>query len=1030
MSERILKALMQLFAILAKPDSNADERKEVVRSFLRQQLNHELIENYLAMFDDYFDQYQKKSGSETKQRKRLAASSVKVIMISTVINQELTQKEKIIVLVRLIEFVTSGGEIPEQENEFVTTVSDTFNIDRITFEQIKTFVVDNFVFTPDWENLLVIDSNSHPTGQRKVKRIFVDSFKGQIRVLKIDISSIFLMRFVSESELYLNGQLLQDNKVYLISSGSSIRSPQLKPIYYSDIVGNFSLDISKPRVILEANNIHYNFKGGKVGLHNISFVEKSGKLIGIMGASGTGKSTLLNVLNGSEKPFQGEILINGVNIHKEPEKIEGLIGHVSQDDLLIEDLTVFENLYYNAKLCFDNYSHFQILRAVVKVLQNLGLYEIKDMKVGNPLNKKISGGQRKRLNIALELIREPAVLFLDEPTSGLSSRDSENILDLLKELALKGKLVFVVIHQPSSDIFKMFDRLLLLDKEGYLIYNGDPVDSIIYFKSRIHQANWSESECHTCGNVNPEQIFNIVEAKVIDEYGHFTKTRKVSPKEWHQYFLEYTRNERRRSVLVRELPELSFKIPNAFKQFWVFVTRDVLAKLANKQYLIINILESPFLAFILSYIIKYFNVDAGNEYGYTLMENSNLPVYLFMAVIVALFVGLTVSAQEIIKDRRILKREEFLHLSRTSYLWSKIFILFTLSAFQSLVFVLIGNYTLEIQDMYLEYWLVLFSVWTFANVLGLNISDSFQTSVTIHILIPFLIIPQIILSGIIVKYDKLNPKISSPSSIPIYGEIITARWAYEALAVYQFKHNAYQAQFYDLDKQMSIAEYKKNYWLKTLENKLTEIERNYKNPDKAAQLESDLQLLRNELEKELQINFSKKVDLSLLYPDKISSTVLQNIEAYFMLLKKHYINMNNLARKGKDDIITEIESDKKRSEEFLQIKREHFNERLNDFVTNNDELISIIEYNHRLYQKTDPIFQDPEHFLIKSHFYAPQKKLFGYFVDTFWVNIIVIWLFTAALYITLQFRLFAVVVLLIERVNMRIKNKLEDKAEK
>ncbi len=89
-----------------------------------------------------------------------------------------------------------------------------------------------------------------------------------------------------------------------------------------------------------------------------------------------------------------------------------------------------------------------------QVLKNLGLYEIKDIQVGSPLNKKISGGQRKRLNIALELIREPAVLFLDEPTSGLSSRDSENILDLLKELSLKGKLVFVVIHQPSSEIFQ------------------------------------------------------------------------------------------------------------------------------------------------------------------------------------------------------------------------------------------------------------------------------------------------------------------------------------------------------------------------------------------------------------------------------------------------------------------------------------------------------------------------------------------------------------------------------------------------
>src|SRR5690606_10976686 len=120
-----------------------------------------------------------------------------------------------------------------------------------------------------------------------------------------------------------------------------------------------------------------------------------------------------------------------------------------------------------------------------KMLLTLGLADSRDLKVGNPLEKTISGGQRKRLNIALELIREPSVLFVDEPTSGLSSRDSENIMDLLKELALKGKLVFAVIHQPSSDIFKMFDKLIIMDTGGYPIYYGNPVDSIIYFKKLV-----------------------------------------------------------------------------------------------------------------------------------------------------------------------------------------------------------------------------------------------------------------------------------------------------------------------------------------------------------------------------------------------------------------------------------------------------------------------------------------------------------------------------------------------------------------
>ncbi|MDZ7635552.1 MAG: hypothetical protein U5L72_14420 [Bacteroidales bacterium] len=151
-------------------------------------------------------------------------------------------------------------------------------------------------------------------------------------------------------------------------------------------------------------------------------------------------------------------------------------------------------------------------------------------------DKKISGGQRKRLNIGLELMREPAVLFADEPISGLASHDSENVMDLLKDQAMNGKLVFVIIHQPSSDILKMFDRLWLLDRGGYMIYDGDPVDAIVYFKTETSQANAAESECPTCGNVETDEILQIVEAKVVDPDGRKGEERQVSPVRWYHSY--------------------------------------------------------------------------------------------------------------------------------------------------------------------------------------------------------------------------------------------------------------------------------------------------------------------------------------------------------------------------------------------------------------------------------------------------------------------------------------------------------------
>ena len=1012
MSEKILKALMELFAIIASPDGNGKDRRSVVLSFLSRQLNHDLVNDYLRIFDAYYEKHQ--ALHIERGEKRIGADSVKVLRICNDINKELAQKQKIIVLVQLFEFVKSnGGEISDQEFAFITAVSDSFYIPQEEYRLIRDFTQNSFDRIPDTRHLLVVNNNKTflPTEN---KHIYSEYLTGQIWVMHIPTTGLYFLRYIGESEVYLNGQILQQDKVFALNTGTSIRNHHLKPLYFSDIVSIFKEDLELQRIVFEAEEVSYCFKSGVTGLHQISFREESGRLVGIMGSSGAGKSTLLNILNGSMIPSEGRVLINGIDIYKEKIKANGLIGHVSQDDLLMEELTVFQNLYYNTRLCFDNYTEVQIIQSVNNMLHNLGLHEIKDIQVGTPLNKKISGGQRKRLNIALELIREPAILFLDEPTSGLSSKDSENIMDLLKDLTLKGKLVFVVIHQPSSDIFKMFDNLLILDTGGYLIYNGNPVDSIMYFKSKVHQANWADSECHVCGNVNPEQIFNIVESLVIDEYGKETRTRKISPEEWHRFYLSTEASEKTRQIKEnRHLPSISFKVPGILKQLSVFVTRDILSKIANTQYLIINLLEAPFLAFILAFIIKYFNVSETNETGYTLLENSNLPVYLFMSVIVATFMGLTVSAEEIIKDRKILKREAFLNLSWSGYLLSKLTVMMTISAIQAFTFVLIGNSILEINGMFFKYWIVLFSAWTASNVMGLLISDSFKTVVTIYILIPFLVIPQIILSGVIVKYEKLNPQISSPSKIPAYGEMMPARWGYEALAVEQFMRNKYDEPFYSVNKALSIAEYKKNYWIKNLENKIDFIEHDIQSPGDHEKIRAYLTLLRNEIAgelpgiKKIPILNVRQIDypyLDQLTPEKINQEVIEDTRHFIKTLNRVYIRIYNNANNIKDDLIRAHEKTPSDKFNFLELKRRNYNEKLTEFVENNNELVRIIEYKGRLFQKIDPIYLDPIHPFIKAHFYSPRKMIFGMYYSTFWVNTAVIWAFSLIIYFLLYFR--------------------------
>jgi len=1001
MNEKILNTLMHLFAIIAPAQGNENDRRGVVEAFLRPQLNQEGVKAYLKIFEAYYAEAQERL-KKGKEARRNSSISVRIIKICFDIGMQLTLNQKIIVLVQLLEYCRSDHKgVSNTELEFIITAAEGFNINPEDYQLIQQFVLSSKDEIPESPQILVID-NDRVTQYEKAHHIVNDSFRGQVRVLNLPQADMLFIRSFGTGELLLSGQLRHEDRVYLFERGASLKFMSSKPIYYSEVIRQF-LDESAlaSRVVYEVNEIEYKFKGGQVGLHRMSFAEESGRLIGIMGASGAGKSTLLSVLNGTNRPDSGEVLINGINIHNDPDKIKGLIGFVSQDDLLIEELTVFDNLFYNAKLCFGNLDDEAVTHKVDDVLHSLGLYDIKDMKVGTPLNKKISGGQRKRLNISLELIREPAIMFLDEPTSGLSSLDSENILDLLNDLKLKGKLIFVVIHQPSSDIFKMFDRLIFLDSGGYMVYYGIPVRAIDYFKDRVHLPRYNDSECHACGNVNPEQIFSIVESKVLDEFGRPTMTRKVSPAEWSSYFNSRREERPPHPRSGNGIPEITLRTPGRLKQLAVFVKRDILAKLSDSQYLIITLLEAPVLALFLAFIIRYFD-ESVSKPAYTLIQNDNLPVYIFMSVIVAIFMGLTVSAEEIIKDRKILKREAFLNLSWNSYLLSKIGVQFLISAIQAASFVAVGNSIFGIRGMWFEYWLVLFSCWATSNMMGLLISDSFKTVVTIYILIPFLVIPQIILSGIIVKYDKLNPTISSPVSIPVYGEIIAARWGYEALAVDQFINNRFEKQFYGYDKAISTAKFRKDIWYNEMKSIISRLESNLERERLDESSGNDMMLIRNEIEEEMGFTTAVPFDLRILNPDAITAEALAAARDYIERVRRYYIEVSRNAVEARDRAIMAYEQADR--EAFILMKKQHTNESLEEFVRNDNEKDKIKRYRDRLYQNYDQIFYDPAHPLVKAHFYAPQKQVFGLFAGTLAVNTAVIWFMTLCLYILLYFR--------------------------
>jgi len=997
---------MQLFALVSDI-GNVNEisarEKNVVKSFLSRHLSSELVEKYLIIFDEYLDLFLNKEAItvSTGDFDIQALKTLRIKRICEGINKELRQKQKIYIIIQLIDFISYGKEITTNELDFLMVLALALNIPENEYRNIKSFIIDPVSKIHEKDKLLLINNN--PVCKfRKIKHIYISNFSGELIFLNIASVKTFILRYNGDRNLFLNGQNIFSKQSYLFDNGSTIKGQGLNTIYYSEVFGYFNDSKLETKISLTADSVTFRFADSENGIQNFNFYEESGQLVGILGVSGTGKSTLLNLMNGNIKPQSGSILINGYNINNENErdKLKGIIGYIPQDDLLIEELTVFQNLYFNARLCLSNLPKARIKKIVGKIMVDLDLWEIRDLKVGNPLDKVISGGQRKRINIALELIREPYILFVDEPTSGLSSIDSEVVINLLKEQVYKGKLVIVNIHQPGSDLFKLFDKIIILDKGGHQIFYGNPNSAVVYFKTQSMQANPEEDQCVLCGNINTEQILQIVEAKIVNEHGKLTQTRKITPEEWSNLFREKHKElPRLTQVHQKKLPENLYSIPGKLRQTGIFFTRDILSKLANRQYILISMFGAPLLALILGYFTRY---AKGGTYEF--IENVNLPAYIFMSVITAMFFGLIISSEEILKDRKILKRESFLNLSWLSYINSKIIIVFLISAIQTISYILVGNSILGIKGMTFHYWLVLFTTSCCANMIGLNLSSALNSVITIYILIPFIIIPQMLFSGVLVKYDKLHiNNRASNEYVPFIGELMPSRWSFEALAVEQYKNNRYEKMRFPYDMEVSRQSYFDGYLIPALEKDLYYCQRAMTLNDTVKNYSELINYHIEQLSHEA--GFSMPGSLTrLLDEGKFDSLAIKQ-KGYLMRLSKIFGYNYRNAMDLRDKFLKTVAKNKNDSLKLVDLQTDYTNKSLATFVLNDDMVERSVQTSKRIIRKYQPIYMPPTTNYGRAHFCAPFKFIGDLKIDTFWFNLIIIWLVIFLLYLALYFNL-------------------------
>ncbi|NVO10453.1 MAG: ATP-binding cassette domain-containing protein [Bacteroidales bacterium] len=1000
MNESMLNALLQFLAIIQnlKKDEKQLLTRKYIENYLRKNFGKKIANEKVEVYIKYTELFKEDTNFQSQ-----------LTYVCKSINQECNLREKYHILINLLDFILyseisfyNSFSIEKPFKVFVNTIVLELRVNKTEFLNLIRFIFGEIYKIPQKKQLLIV-GNKNP-GFEEIRFLENENLNGYLIFLYLSSSNLLLFRYRGALTLEVNKQAIFSRHVYTLKNGSFISGKNIKPIYYGNVLRAYSYNEAVHNIYFKAENIEYKFPNGLTAIQQLTLDASSGELIGIMGGSGVGKSTLMNVLCGVYPLSKGQIEINGIPLDVKSENLKSIIGIVPQEDSLIEELTVFQNILFSSKLTLGNLSDEEIISHVESILIEFELYGIKDLKVGSPLKKLISGGQRKRLNIAMEVIRKPEILFVDEPTSGLSSLDSENVMNLLKELSLQGTLLFVNIHQPSSETFKLFDSVLILDKGGYPIFYGNPIESILYFKQKGDRVDKKEIACDYCGHINPDLIFEIVDEKQVNQYGELTTDRKIGPKEWHQFYLDDLRNNY--SIWKNNpIPKRKYQIPSSFKQLKLFFLRTVLTKFGDWEFVFLSASIAPIIGLIIAFFTKQFATTKGGNYEYIFFENANLPAYFFMSIISALFIGLIVSAEGIIRDNRMLKREAFFNLSMFSYYNSKVLFFVLLSAFQSFCLTIFGIILFKIPDFIFSFWLILFSLSVLANLLGLIVSSTLKSVPAIYVLVPFLLIPQILFSGVVVKFDQLNYKVGNQEKVPIIGEIMTSRWAFEALTVKQFNDNEYQKQFTDINIQESYNRVRLFYVIPMLNSAIDDY---FSSKDRVLH-EKNLKLLKNGLQV-LNINEPE----SLTEEEFVNSTK-KEIEQKRLQISSA-LNRIHIQK----DVITENLSKSCNGIDGLNaLKQKSVNKAISDLVQNRSANDQVIQVESEIFIKTDPIFRLSKSRNGRAHFFAPYKRLGGLLIETYWFNLMVIWLMILFLYNILVSELLTKTVKIIQRIYQR-----------
>lgn len=548
----------------------------------------------------------------------------------------------------------------------------------------------------------------------------------------------------------------------------------------------------------------------KTLLDNISFKALPGDMIALMGPSGAGKTTLLLAMNGYMPPTEGQVRVNGEDLYAIYDNLRGSIGYVPQDDLVHPELTVFEAVRYSAKFRLPpDTSEDEITRRVEQTLTDLGLESVKHLEIGKPEKKILSGGQRKRVNIALELVTDPVLLFLDEPTSGLAADDTSALIALLSDLTkATGKTVIMTIHQPAKDEFERFTHCFVMGYGGVPMFLGPTHDAYRFF------GTWKERQGRPNDIDTPRNMFAMIAER---EHPLFEALQAKNPKaqraqarhaaalEWRaEYFQDSNSTYQKMYTGRRALGGGPTAARSANRrrdsggQLGLLLSRYARVRSRDVSGTAIMLLQAPIIGFLLAMVflgqepalpvwclgaLQEISQKVGRTADFSIIQSMK-PILdrtgaIFFLVVTAVWFGTSNAAREVVSERAIYLRERMVNLKIVPYVLSKFLLLCGVCIVQCTVLLAIVFLILGFEGgpaAFAQELAALIATSISGVAMGLLLSAVVTSPEAAMALTPIALIPQVVLGGLVV------PQTMIPHLAPLVATI-PARWGFEAAVV-------------------------------------------------------------------------------------------------------------------------------------------------------------------------------------------------------------------------------------------------------